>query len=440
MKMLTQKWYAGDGAWRLCLSGACGTATNDWAADSLTGVLYERWKLTGDASLLGDLRQLEAANPGYGPCAGSCTRWSDEPLWDAVAGVREYDVTGDPVALDKAILDYQSPTQSSLYALGACPAIDYQQPNGVTGTKTLETTANRVLAGVLLYERTGVAAYLADAVAQYAAARTYFLDPQLPLYTVWVADNGTACSQVPHRFYASVNGRMIEAGLELASAAGNPQYAADAAATAQAITLLNDASGIFADLQADSDIEEPLVSAMLKLSATSASARTWILQNAAAAAHARNAAGSYPRLFDGPPDEGTTLWDTNGGFALVVAAASLAPTSSPSAANPWTGNAIKPIALTALPTSYAFTGSGIALYGTLGQARGHAHVAIDGVTMADQTGIWQGLSFAGPIANSVLFAWRWPSSGAHVLTFTPGEYDINEGGSFLDVVGALVTP
>jgi hypothetical protein len=156
MKTLTQKWYAGDGAWRLCLSGACGTATNDWAADSLTGVLYERWKLTGDASLLGDLRQLEAANPGYGPCAGSCTRWSDEPLWDAVAGVREYDATGDPVALDKAILDYQSPTQSSLYALGACPAIDYQQPNGATGTKTLETTANRVLAGVLLYERTGV--------------------------------------------------------------------------------------------------------------------------------------------------------------------------------------------------------------------------------------------------------------------------------------------
>jgi hypothetical protein len=395
--------------------------------------------LTRDASLIADLRQLEAANPGYGPCTGSCARWSDAPLWDAVAGVREYDATGDPAALDKAVLDYQSPTQSNLYALGACPAIDYQQPGGATGTKTLETTANRVFAGVLLYERTGVAAYLADAVAHYAAARTYFLDPQVPLYTVWVADDGTACTQVPHRFYASVNGRMIEAGLHLASATGNPQYAADAAATAQAIALLADANGTFADLQADSDLEEPLVSAMLALAATSAPARAWILQNAAAAAHARNGAGSYARFFDGPPNDGTTLWDTNGGFALVVAAASLAPATVPNPASPWSGAAAKPVALTASST-YAFTGSGIALYGTLGQSRGHAHVAIDGVTMTDQSGIWQGLSFAGPIANSVLFAWRWPSSGPHVLTFTPGEYDVNEGGSFLDAIGAVVTP
>ena len=386
------------------------------------------------------LRQLEVANPGYGPCTGSCTRWSDAPLWDAVAGIREYDATGDAQALQKAALDYESPTQSNLYALGACPSIDYQRPGGSNGVKTLETTANRILAGVLLYERTQNQPYLDDAIGSYASARAYFLDPQLPLYTVWLNDDGRTCTQTPHRFYASVNGIMIEAGLELAAATGNAQYAADAATTAHAVDLLADAAGTFADLQAESDLEEPLVLAMLELAATDARARAWILRNADASANSRSRSGSYGRFFDGRADRRDHAVERQrrpcpghrGSLARPVARAHRnRPVECCQDESRRFDDLARDVRIYRL---------GIALFGTLGQAHGHAHVAIDGTPMIDQTGIWQGLSFAGPVSNAVLFAWRWPSSGRHVLTFDPGEYDVNEGGSYLDAVSAAVIP
>ena len=91
---------------------------------------------------------------------------------------------------------------SNAFGLGACPGIDYQLPSGDGNhLKTLETGANYVLAAMLLYRETGTAAYLKAAVAKYAAIRKAFLDRAVPLYSVYVFDDGTSCTQVPHRFF-----------------------------------------------------------------------------------------------------------------------------------------------------------------------------------------------------------------------------------------------
>jgi hypothetical protein len=86
-----------------------------------------------------------------------------------------------------------------------------------------------------------------------------------------------------------------------------------------------------------------------------------------------------------------------------------------------------------------FTGSAIALIGTIGEQcceAGHARVLIDGVETFDQTGIWQNKSSSGQsLAGSVLFAWRWPTVGTHVLEFQSGTTNAKEGGSFLHVQG-----
>ncbi len=42
-------------------------------------------------------------------------------MWDALAAIREYDVTGDRSILAKAEADFASAARSELYAQGACP-------------------------------------------------------------------------------------------------------------------------------------------------------------------------------------------------------------------------------------------------------------------------------------------------------------------------------
>jgi hypothetical protein len=91
------------------------------------------------------------------------------------------------------------------------------------------------------------------------------------------------------------------------------------------------------------------------------------------------------------------------------------------------------------PAQITFTGSGIALIGTIGARcceSGHARVFIDGRETFDHIGIWQNKSSSGrSLADSVLFAWRWPTPGRHTLTFQPGLANAKEGGSFLHLVG-----
>src|SRR5258708_6089828 len=63
---------------------------------------------------------------------------SDVPLWDSIAAAREYQVTGNPLALRKAESDFGSVAgNAQLYGSGACPGIFYQHVNG--GSTQLKT-------------------------------------------------------------------------------------------------------------------------------------------------------------------------------------------------------------------------------------------------------------------------------------------------------------
>jgi hypothetical protein len=213
---LLQVYYAGGGLWRACNASDCSTGNADWGDDSLTYALALRYATTRDPRLRAPLLALAGTAPSYGaPCAEAtgCGSWSDVPEWDAIALADEYAATGDPSALAKAEAAFGFVEQSGAYALGACPRIRYQQPGGRDNQlKTLETDANSIKAALLLYRYARKADYLAAARLRYDSVRAYFLDPGVPLYSVYVFDDGSTCTQLPHRFFASVNGDMIWSG------------------------------------------------------------------------------------------------------------------------------------------------------------------------------------------------------------------------------------
>jgi hypothetical protein len=443
--------YAGGGLWQLCSSGTCGTADQDWGADSLTYALALREQTTGDPSLVPVLAALAAAAPSYpAPCSGSsCSSWSDVPQWDAIALAREYEATRDPSVLAKAEAAFEFVEGSPVFSLGACPEIRYQQPGGGGNLlKTLETDGNAIKAALLLYQDSGVATYLDVARERYDAVRSYFLDPDVPLYTTYVFDDGRTCTQLPHRFFASVNGDMIWSGLALFRDTHERAYLQEALATARAVDLdLNDARGIFTDLQAENDVVEPLVEAMYTLAADEhvTFARSWILRNAAAALGARTASGVFGRFFDGPPPTSTvTAWQSNGGISIEIAAAALAPDAAAIPTPGWDRSLFVIKAITGTPAHLSFQGEGIALIGTLGEQcceSGHVRPLIDGQQTFDRTGIWQNKSSAGiSIPGTILFAWRWPVAGRHTLRFEPGIPNGKEGTSFVHIQGYFVIP
>jgi hypothetical protein len=446
---LLRSYYAGRGRWRACDDRRCAAGNADWGDDSLTYSLALRARLTRDPSLVPVLRALTASARQYPPpCRelARCGRWSDVPEWDAVALADEYEVTHDPAALAKAEAAFEFVAGASVYDRGACPAIPYQQPGGRTDhLKTLETTANAVKAGLLLYRATGQRVYLEDAVAAYAAARRHFLDPAVPLYTVYVFDDGRRCRQLPHRFFASVNGDMIWSGVELYRDTADTSYLGDAVATAGAVAKrLKDGRGVFVDMQAENDVVEPLVEGMLAVERMGVPfAREWLLANARAALSARAPDGSYGRFFDGPPPRTTaTAWQTNGGLAIEMAAAAVAPRQGALDTTRWRSSTPVARLIRKLPAKLTFRGSGIALVGTLGEhccTQGHARVVVDGRGTFDATGIWQNKSSSGrKIPRTVLFSWRWSRSGRHTLTFARGVANAKEGRSFLHLVGYSV--
>ncbi|MDQ6826900.1 MAG: hypothetical protein M3Z14_06865 [Candidatus Eremiobacteraeota bacterium] len=440
VETLLHTFYDGRGHWRMCVA-VCRSNNQDWGADALTYTLFLHWQTTHDAAVVRYFQALEQTAPMYGPpCTSApCKGWSDVPEWDSVAALRDYEVTADPIALDKAKAAYQRVEGSHAYALGACPGVRYQVPfGGGGGLKTLETDANAIKAGLLLYRFTKESAYLTDAMKRYAAVRQYFLDPQVPLYSVYLYDNGTTCTQLPRRFFASVNGLMTYNGFLLAQLTGKMTYSGDAQATASAISQnLADARGIYEDLQAENDVVEPLVESMYDLADTGNSfARAWIMTNAAAAVSARKLDGSYGRLFGGPPPSSpVTSWQTNGGLSLEIAASALSGKGSPAAIHEWQDATFVENSVTKLPATLHFTGSRIALIGTLGEVccqPGHARVFIDGRETFDKTGIWQNKSSSGhTFPNALLFAWQWHSTGKHTLQFYPGVDNPKEGPSFL---------
>ncbi|HUB06015.1 MAG TPA: hypothetical protein VMB50_03395 [Myxococcales bacterium] len=450
--------YAGHGYWNACVPATCYAANYDWGADALTDALYLRWVQSQDAQIVPWLAALAGSATTWGACVVPfCQGWSDVPLWDSIAAARTHEVTQDPAELARAEIDFDAVAASTAFALGACPDIDYQQQpdGGPILLKTLESDSNLVKAALLLYEATQDASYLERAAAKYAAIRRYFLDPEVPLYTVFVFDDGRACTQVPRRFFASVNGNLIWAGLHLALDTGDSTYLDQAVATATAVTQhLGDATGLFVDLEGEDDLEEPLVEAMYELASSEgqAFARAWILANAQAAWSARTPDGLFGRFFNGPAPGGTvTQWQGSGGFALLFAAAALAPDQSVVPDPFWSTATSVSVDLSDPPFSISFTGRGIALVGTLGEVccgPGHARVFVDGTETFDETGIWQNESpgsisppsTSASLPDTILFAWRWPVSGPHTLTFEPGIENAKEGGSFLHLQGYSFVP
>jgi hypothetical protein len=423
---LMQVFYAGNGSWRDCNTLGCRARDSDWGADSATYSLYLRWTTTHDPSIAFTMAQLLSNGPQYvDPCDGApCPAWSDTPAWDAVAFMREAQVLGgDPRAIAKAKAALRYVEQSRAFQGGACTGVPFQlpQPNQ-SEVKTLESDANLIKADLLVYGATHERAYLNDALMRYGDDRTWFLDRDADLYTVHVIDDGLTCRQVPDRFFASVNGDMIWNGLRLWRYTGEQHFFEEALATAQSVEQnLADARGIFVDLQGENDVVEPLVEAMYDLASQEDIdfARGWVVRNASAAISARAADGTFPRLFDGPPQNTVSIWESNGGIALEMAAGALEPQGVPHRSDAWNSGSNVGQTITKLPATIVFNGGGIALSGTISKlcTSGHVRVFIDGVETFDRTGLWQNHSM--PDGDSVFFAWRWPSPGLHVIQLQP---------------------
>jgi hypothetical protein len=246
-----------------------------------------------------------------------------------------------------------------------------------------------------------------------------------------------------------VNGDMIFNSLLLYELTKRQAYLDDAVRTVHAVVAsLSDTRGVYADLQAENDIAEPLVEAMYDMVADvgDEEARSWILRNARAALlQDRSRDGYYGRFFDGPaPTWNVTAWQTNGGLALAIEAAALDPSGVPD--DPaWNAATFVNKAVSALPSPVIrFFGSGIAVVGAIGDRcceAGHAGVILDGRTTVDQTGIWQNKSSSGlRIPNAVLFAWRWPTAGNHTIQFVPAGSNAKEGPPYLNIAGCYVLP
>ncbi|HTU81604.1 MAG TPA: hypothetical protein VMF61_05720 [Candidatus Acidoferrales bacterium] len=440
---LVDDFYA-HGAWRACDDAGCSPLAGDWGADSATDDLYLRWRSTRSARIAGMMQALAAAAPAYAqPCDGSrrCNAWSDTAAWDAVAAMREFEVTGDPQAETKAEAALRFIDTSRAFDGGACPELPYQQPAPTAShVKTLETTANQIKALLLLYRATRDGDDLQRAQSAYDAVRHYFFDPGSGLYTVHVVDDGTACVRRPNGYFASVNGLMIWNGLELSRALDDPEYRRQALATAHAVdTELSDDRGIFADVGGENDVVEPLVEAMERLAARDDGdfARAWIVRNARAALQSRDADGSFGRFFDGPPQGHASLWQSNGAVALEIAAAALTPGIPVAAEDAWSASGVTRFDVTSIPATLTVDGAAFALIGTIGPGYegDHIHVTIDGRPLTDRTGLWQNPSM--PSERAVLFAWAWKRSGRHVITLST-DRDAPPGAS-LALQGEVVT-
>ncbi len=437
---LEREYYHGAGEWNMCVPARCFAGNRDWGADSLTYVLYLHWLLTRDRAVAPIMNALTATSPG------AHSGVSDVPLWDSIAAAREYQITGNPEALRKAEASFGGLAGSREFALGACPGILYQHSRGgSTQLKTLETDANYIKAAVLLYQITHLRGYLAQAELHYQAVRRYYLSPGTSLYTVYVFDNGASCTQVPAQYFGSVNGLMIWNGDTLAQVTGQRSYLAEAIATAQNVAAyLGDGTGVYAGLQAENDITEPLIESMYLLAAQGQGfARRWLLASASASAGSRNTrTGAYGRFFDGPPAAApVTAWQGSGGLALAQVAGALDPAGRPADPGFWAGASFVPDnrAMSGSPVAFSFTGRAVAVIGTIGEhccSDGHAQVLVDGNQTFDQTGIWQNKSSSGrSLPDSVLFAWRWPRPGRHTIEIASAAANAKQGGPFFHMTG-----
>lgn len=439
---LVTVFYRGKGVWWLDAAAAGGTGRNsshDWGADSMIYAAWLRWTTVQDARVPKIMAEMQQSSVDY---AKGSMRWSDVPMWDSIADSREFDVlkTVRPALAAKALEKAKSAfayvdadTQHCQFARGAAPTIDFQTAKR-PHYKTLETDGNYIKAAILLYDETGDPQYLARAERKYAAVRTYFLDPTVPLYTLEGSDDGTTWSPHPRLFFSSINGIMLWNSYRLGLLTKKSAYTQDAVASLHAIVdHLADATGIFESLEAEWDTHEPMVEAMWMLAksgdaAVAPIASRWITANATAAASSVADDGLRDRFFGGiaplvthPPagqPARVTAWQEAGGFALAMAAADLAGRTT-AATDYWRGATYHALDLAVgeAPQSITCTARAITLIGPLEAGRRHVLVSIDGVPLESQMGIFPTCEQRCP--NAVLFAWRWPTGGSHTILLTP---------------------
>src|SRR5258708_25076269 len=126
---LEHSYYTGAGTWNMCVPAICRKKNLDWGADSLTYALYLHWQLAGDGAVAPIMTALTTTAHQYGPADKG---WSDVPVWDAIADVREYQVTGDPAALAKAEAAFAEVDSfgARAFAAGGGPPVDYPPRDG----------------------------------------------------------------------------------------------------------------------------------------------------------------------------------------------------------------------------------------------------------------------------------------------------------------------
>ena len=129
---LEGEYYNGAGEWNLCVPVRCGSGNRDWGVDSLTYVLYLHWLLTGDRTVAPIMNALTATSPD------SHSGVSDVPLWDSIAAAREYQVTGNPLALRKAESRFRLGGRQRATVSAPAPA-----PASSTSTRTAEAPSSR---------------------------------------------------------------------------------------------------------------------------------------------------------------------------------------------------------------------------------------------------------------------------------------------------------
>ncbi|HEX9030854.1 MAG TPA: hypothetical protein VF834_03350, partial [Streptosporangiaceae bacterium] len=127
VRLLEQDFYNGTGLWHMCLPAICNTKNRDWGADALTNLLYFRWMTSHDPSVVPIMTRLAQTAPMWAPHAPAS---SDSVMWDAVADMRMYQVTGSKLALAKAEAAVRWLGTVPGLGSGACPAADYQWPYG----------------------------------------------------------------------------------------------------------------------------------------------------------------------------------------------------------------------------------------------------------------------------------------------------------------------
>ncbi len=219
---LLKRFSTGRGSWALCSPSLCGSADQDWGADSLTYTLALRERTRPAPALLRTLAQLALAAPRYpAACSGrSCVGWSDVPSGmrsPSRASTRPHTSRGPSRRRRRP--SRSSRTRPCTRAVRALRSGTSSPTEAANDLKTLETDGNAIKAALLLYARAARRRIPRDRRAPLCGGPKLLSRPRGRRSTpTYVFDNGAHCAQLPHRFFASGNGNMIWNGVRALTA------------------------------------------------------------------------------------------------------------------------------------------------------------------------------------------------------------------------------